>query len=161
MFLSPAAAAAKSLQLCLTLRPHRRQPPGSPAPGILQARALEWAAISFSSAWKWKWSGSVASDVGPRGLQPTYKWSQGQGDSDKVYVPLCLPSLENVSGYTASGYLFCTFLSNIKTLSNIFCRASLVQMNSLRFYLEIFPSCLKDSLYDIEFSFSRCFFVSP
>ena len=34
--------------------PHRRQPPGSPVPGILQARTLEWVAISFSSAWKWK-----------------------------------------------------------------------------------------------------------
>ena len=34
--------------------PHRRQPPGSPVPGILQARILEWVAISFSNAWKWK-----------------------------------------------------------------------------------------------------------
>ena len=34
--------------------PHRRQPPGSPAPGILQSRTLEWVAISFSNAWKWK-----------------------------------------------------------------------------------------------------------
>ena len=33
---------------------HRRQPPGSPIPGILQARTLEWVAISFSNAWKWK-----------------------------------------------------------------------------------------------------------
>ena len=37
-----------------SVRPHRRQPPGSPVPGFLQARTLEWAAISFSSAWKWK-----------------------------------------------------------------------------------------------------------
>ena len=34
--------------------PHRRQPPGSPVPGILQARTLEWVAISFSNAWKGK-----------------------------------------------------------------------------------------------------------
>ena len=34
--------------------PHRLQPPGSPVPGILQARILEWVAISFSNAWKWK-----------------------------------------------------------------------------------------------------------
>ena len=33
---------------------HRRRPPGSPVPGILQARTLEWVAISFSNAWKWK-----------------------------------------------------------------------------------------------------------
>ena len=37
-----------------SVRPHRRQPPGSPIPGILQARTLEWVAISFSNAWKWK-----------------------------------------------------------------------------------------------------------
>ena len=34
--------------------PHRRHPRGSPVPGILQARTLEWVAVSFSSAWKWK-----------------------------------------------------------------------------------------------------------
>ena len=51
----PAAAAAKSLQLCLTLcDPRDGSPPGSPVPGILQARTPEWAAISFSNAWKWK-----------------------------------------------------------------------------------------------------------
>ena len=45
------AAAAKSLQLCLTLRdPIDGSPPGSPVPGILQARTLEWVAISFSNA---------------------------------------------------------------------------------------------------------------
>ena len=45
-------------------------PPGSPIPGILQARTLEWVAISFSSAWKW--SRSVVSDSWwPHGLQPT------------------------------------------------------------------------------------------
>ena len=49
------AAAAKSLQLCSTLcDPIDSSPPGSPVPGILQARTLEWVAISFSSAWKRK-----------------------------------------------------------------------------------------------------------
>ena len=49
------AAIAKSLQSCPTLcDPIDRSPPGSPVPGILQARTLEWAAISFSNAWKWK-----------------------------------------------------------------------------------------------------------
>ena len=44
-----AAAAAKSLQLCLTLcDPIDGSPPGSPVPGILQARTLEWGAIAFS-----------------------------------------------------------------------------------------------------------------
>ena len=46
-----AAAAAKSLQLCPTLcEPIDGSPPGSPVPGILQARTLEWVAISFSNA---------------------------------------------------------------------------------------------------------------
>ena len=50
-----AAAAAKSLQSCPTLRePIDGSPPGSPIPGILQARTVEWLAISFSSAWKRK-----------------------------------------------------------------------------------------------------------
>ena len=50
-----ATAAAKSLQSCPTLcNPRDNSPPGSPIPGILQARTLEWAAISFSNAWKWK-----------------------------------------------------------------------------------------------------------
>ena len=46
---------AKSLQSCPTLcDPIDSSPPGSPVPGILQARTLEWVAISFSNAWKWK-----------------------------------------------------------------------------------------------------------
>ena len=47
--------AAKSLQSCLTLcDPIDGSPPGSPVPGTLQARILEWVAIFFSNAWKWK-----------------------------------------------------------------------------------------------------------
>ena len=50
-----AAAAGKSLQSCPTLcDPIDGSPPGSPVPAILQARTLEWVAISFSNAWKWK-----------------------------------------------------------------------------------------------------------
>ena len=53
--LLPYAAAAKLLQLCPTLcNPIDGSPAGSPVPGILQARTLEWVAISFSNAWKWK-----------------------------------------------------------------------------------------------------------
>ena len=50
-----AAATAKSLQSCLTLcDPIDGSPPGSPVPGIFKARTLEWVAISFSNAGKWK-----------------------------------------------------------------------------------------------------------
>ena len=49
------AAAAKLLQSCPTLcDPIDGSPPGPAVPGILQARTLEWVAISFSNAWKWK-----------------------------------------------------------------------------------------------------------
>ena len=70
-----AAAAAKSFQLCSTLcDPIDGSPPGSPIPGILQARTLEW--LLFPSpvheSEKWKWSRSVVSDSWwPHGLQPT------------------------------------------------------------------------------------------
>ena len=69
-----AAAAAKSLQSCPTLCDSTDcSPPGSAVPGILQAGALEWVAISFSSEWKWKWSRSVISDSSwPHGLQRTW-----------------------------------------------------------------------------------------
>ena len=61
----PNLCTAKSLQSCLTLRnPVDGSLPGSTVPGILQARTLEWVAISVSTAWKWKWkwSHSVVSD---------------------------------------------------------------------------------------------------
>ena len=74
--INPAtAAAAKSLQSCPTLcDPRDGSPPGSPVPGILQARTLEWVAISFSNAWKWEVKVKLLSHVRlqrPHGLQPT------------------------------------------------------------------------------------------
>ena len=55
LYNTAAAAAAKLLQSCPTLcDPIDGSPPGFPVPGILQARTLEWVAISFSNAWKWK-----------------------------------------------------------------------------------------------------------
>ena len=51
VILTAAATAAKSLQSCPTLcNPVDGSPPGSPVPGILQARTLEWVAISFTNA---------------------------------------------------------------------------------------------------------------
>ena len=67
--------AAKSLQSCPTLcDPTDGSPPGSPVPGIPQARTLEWVALSFSNAWKWKVKVKSLSRVWlyrPHGLQPT------------------------------------------------------------------------------------------
>ena len=64
MYYTESAAAAKSLQSCSTLcDPRDGSPPGSPVLGILQARTLEWVAISFSNAWKWKVKGKSLSRV--------------------------------------------------------------------------------------------------
>ena len=64
VWLCAAAVAAKSLQSCLTLGdPIDGSPPGSPVPGILQARTLEWVAISFSNARKWQVKVKVLSHV--------------------------------------------------------------------------------------------------
>ena len=61
MFNTAAAATAKSLQSCSTLcDPIDSSPPGSPIPGYLQARTLEWVAISFSNAKKVKSESEVA-----------------------------------------------------------------------------------------------------
>ena len=97
--LTAAAAAAKSLQSCPTLcNPIDRSPPGSPIPGILQARTLEWVAISFSNAWKWKVNGKSLSRVRLFATPWTaaYQAPPSMGFSRQEYwsgVPL--PSLED------------------------------------------------------------------
>ena len=89
-----SAAAAKSLQLCLTLcDPIDGSPPRSPIPGILQARTLEWVAISFSNAWKWKVKVNPLSRVWPSATPWTaaYQAPPSMGFSRQEYwsgVPL-------------------------------------------------------------------------
>ena len=94
---SPAAAAAKLLQSCPTLcDPIEGSPPGSPIPGVLQARTLEWVAISFSNAWKWKVKGKSLSRV-PLFVTPwtaAYQAPPSMGFSRQEYwsgVPLPSP----------------------------------------------------------------------
>jgi len=93
-----AAAAAKSLQSCPTLcDPIDGSPPGSPIPGILQARTLEWVAISFCNAWKWKVKVKSLSRVWPSATPWTtpYQAPPSMGFSRQEYwsgVPL--PSLD-------------------------------------------------------------------
>ena len=89
-----AATAAKSLQLCLTLcDPIDGSPQGSPIPGILQARTLEWVAISFSNAEKWKVKVKSLSQVWPLATPWTaaYQAPPSMGFSRQEYwsgVPL-------------------------------------------------------------------------
>ena len=91
-----AAAAAKSLQLCPTLfDPMDCSLPGFSIHGILQARTLEWVAISFSNAWKWKVKVKSLSRVWPHGLQPTrllHPWDF-PGKSTGVGCHCLLPTL--------------------------------------------------------------------
>ena len=69
MLIKMNAAAAKSLQSCLTLCDLiDSNPPGFPVPGILQARILKWVAISFSNAWKWKVKVKSLSRVWPSAI---------------------------------------------------------------------------------------------
>ena len=95
--------AAKSLQSCPTLcDPIDGSPPGSPIPGILQARTLEWVAISFSNAWKWKVKEKSLSRVRLLGIPWTtaYHALPSMGFSRQEYwsgVPLikCFKSSSN------------------------------------------------------------------
>ena len=92
----------KSLQSCPTLQPHRWQPTRPPVPGILQARTLEWDAISFSNAWKWKVKGKSLSRVRLFGTPWTaaYQAPPSMGFSRQEYwsgVPL--PSLSSLLSY--------------------------------------------------------------
>ena len=86
-----------SLQLCLTLcDPIDSSPRGSPVSGILQARTLEWVAISFSSAWKWKVKVKSLSHVQPSSTPWTaaYQAPPSMGFSRQEYwsgVPLPSP----------------------------------------------------------------------
>ena len=90
----PATAAAKSLQSCPTLcDPIDGSPPGSPVPGILQARTLEWVAISFSNAWQWKVKVKLLSHVQlfPTPWTAAYQGPLSMGFSRQEYwsrVPL-------------------------------------------------------------------------
>ena len=93
--LSFVAAAAKSLQSCPTLcDPIDRSPPGSPVPGILQARTLERAAISFSNAWQWKVKVKSLSCVWPSAIPWTtaFQAPQSMGFSRQEYWSVPLPS---------------------------------------------------------------------
>jgi len=116
-----AAAAAKSLQSCLTLcDPIDSSPPGSPIPGILQERTLEWVAISFSSAWKWKVEKVKGKSLSPVQLFATpwaaaYQAPPSMGFSRQEYwsgVPLPSPMNESAAAAEAKSLQLCPTLCN-------------------------------------------------
>ena len=104
-----SCSAAKSLQLCPILcDPIDGSPPGSSVPGILQARTLEWVAISFSNAWKWKVKVTLLSHVRllvtPR--TAAYQAPPSMGFSRQEYwsgVPLLSCSVVSNSGSSVHG----------------------------------------------------------
>ena len=115
-----AAAAAKSLQSCPTLcDPIDGSPPGSPIPGILQARTLEWVAISFSNAWKWKEKVKSLSHVRPSSTPWTaaYQAPLPMGFSRQEYwsgVPL--PSLLSHNSFPPFLCIDCFLISPCHSL---------------------------------------------
>ena len=113
MFLSSGicpleSATAKSPQSCLTLCDSiDGSPPGSPVSGILQARTLEWVAISFSKAWKWKVKGKSLSHIRLLATPWTaaYQAPSFIGFSRQEYwsgLPLPSPPLESTWPYHKS-----------------------------------------------------------
>ena len=100
-------------QLCPTLcDPIDGSPPGSPIPGILQARTLEWVAISFSNAWKWKVKGKLLSRVWLFAAPWTaaHQAPPSMGLSRQEYcsgVPLPSPTDNISSRLTHTVYIIC------------------------------------------------------
>jgi len=136
---SAATAAAKSLQSCPTLcDPIDGSPPGSPVPGILQARTLEWVAISFSKAWKWKGKVKSLSRVRllrPRGLQPT-----------RLLRPWDLPG--KIASSTNSHHL----LLGHKSLPKVRISNNFIQKNEiLRCFVTCFDHKLRGLLANVSY----------
>jgi len=132
-----AAAAAKSLQSCPTLcDPIDGSPPGFPIPGILQARTLEWVAISFSNAWKWKVQVKALSRVQLLAAPWTsaYQAPPSMGFSRQKYwsgVPL--PSPTTTTAYLLliySTYVEMT-ITNSPLYSSLLCPAYVYMWNHL------------------------------
>ena len=146
--LSHAAAAAKSLQSCPTLcNPRDGSPPGTPVPGILQARTLEWVAISFSNAWKWKVKGKSLSRIR---LLAT-PWT-GSPPGFSVHGILQARVLEwGAIAFSSLSHSYFIFIFKVwswailfsflrRTSFNISCKASLLVTHFLNF-------CLRKSLF--------------
>ena len=108
-----SSAAAKLVQSCPTLwDPMDCSPPGSPVPGIPQARTLEWGAIAFSIAWKWKVKGKSLSCVWlcENPWNSAYQAPPSMGFSRQEYWS-GVPSPSLSYGVHASSFLFPHFLS--------------------------------------------------
>ena len=133
--MNAAAAAAKSLQSCSTVcDPIDNSPPGSPIPGILQARTLEWAAISFSNAWKRKVKVKLLScfQLLATPWTAAYQAPPSMGFSRQVYwsgVPLPSPLPMNTQGWFPFGLTGLIPLQS-RGLSRVFFSTTVWKSNS-------------------------------
>ena len=137
------AAAAKSLQLWPTLcDPIDGSPPDSPVPGILQARTLEWFAISFSNAWKWKVKVKSLSRVRPSatpwtaayqaplsmGFSRQEYWSGVPSPSPKQYIYMCVCMYIYIYIHTHRCTWYVSYTISFMNLSKSIYRASQVAL---------------------------------
>ena len=150
------AAAAKSLQSCLTLcDPIDGSSPGSPVPAILQARTLEWVVISFSNVWKWKVKVKSLSRVRLVATPWTaaYQASPSMGFSRQEYwsgEPL--PSLIALTGWTFVGKVMSLLFNILSRLVMAFLPRSKHHLISLH-HLQWFGTQ--------ENEVSHCFYCFP
>ena len=105
--------------------PHRRQPTRLPVPGILQARTLEWVAISFSNAWKWKVKGKSLSRIRLLATPWTaaYQVPWSMGFSRQEYwsgVPSPSPIVVSNFIQLCSNLCYIPFSTNLLTLTFIY-----------------------------------------
>ena len=155
-----ASAAAKSLQSCPTLcDPIDSSPPGSPIPGILQARILEWVAISFSNAWRWK---VKVKSLSPVGLWVTpwtaaYRAPPSMGSSRQEYwsgVPS--PSLLK---FTKNAQVIFLFLNSLGFSVQVFFdhNSAIIQMICLSFIFK--DNIIQHFVYDFWKLSRGCFWM--
>ena len=136
MFFHIKRDAANSLQSYLTLCDSiDGSPPGSPIPGILQARTLEWVAISFSNAWKWKVKGKSLSRVRLWATPWTaaYQAPPSMGFSRQEYwsgVPLPSP----LKGIVSSFWVRPLFFPHMSMPSGIFRNFCLFMLRMIKTY---------------------------
>ena len=108
------AAAAKLLQSCPTLcNPIDSSPPGSPVPGILQARTLKWVAVSFSNAWKWK--------VRASGINSLPCYYQCQMLPDYIVHSIMAPEISSVVVKVGSCFLALSLRFTIVAVQSLSC----------------------------------------
>ena len=146
-------ATAKSLHSCPTLcDPIDGSQPGSPIPGILQARTLEWVAISFSNAWKWKVKVKSLSHFRPSATPWTaaFQAPPSMGFSRQEYwsgVPLPSPYIKHICSQIWQHILkihwFINRICSSNCLLYLYYTYSKYQMHKCRLYAFTFQSIIR------------------